>query len=505
MGAGEQPLGWTSSDMKASAQKASTPSPKGPKSPPAPDGLEITAAAIEQLKTSAERLVETLDAGDQEGRRIAFALNAAANAFDKVVQEQQQVFDAQMNGGSGTPASAAPVVPDLNGMEPVPMIRCFGFPASADWDFFTSWESAAQTIHSGPGADALQNFADQWRDLCGKLKTHQINFAGHTGLESGTAAEACGTAMGRLQTWWDNMGDEATRLGAEAQKLASAHRTLVGSHPTMADVENFRRTSWLNPLEKSAKWAWFQTRSETALREYANSTDLMEIRPGKPPSIGGLPAVNAGDVPSGRDPVPSVAPPTGNEPPPGSSSVPNTATPTTASPVSAKPSSSSGEQSSGSPSGESPSGGSPSGGGSPSSGGSPSGSGMPSGMPEGMPEMPGLDDPSLKPASAGAGMGGGGGGMGGGPLGPAVGAETVAASPTGARGGGVPGAAPGGGGMGGMGGGMGGMGGGHGQQGKEKRRDPKLAEDEDLYIEDRAYTEGVIGRRARRDVKDGKQ
>ncbi|OBG55440.1 hypothetical protein A5669_18555 [Mycolicibacterium fortuitum] len=59
--------------------------------------------------------------------------------------------------------------------------------------------------------------------------------------------------------------------------------------------------------------------------------------------------------------------------------------------------------------------------------------------------------------------------------------------------------------MGGMGGGMGGMGGGHGQQGKEKRRDPKLAEDEDLYIEDRAYTEGVIGRRARRDVKDSKQ
>ena len=64
----------------------------------------------------------------------------------------------------------------------------------------------------------------------------------------------------------------------------------------------------------------------------------------------------------------------------------------------------------------------------------------------------------------------------------------------------------GGAGAGGMGGGMGGMGGGHGQggQGKEKRRNPNLTEDEDLYVEDRAYTEAVIGRRARKDPKDGK-
>lgn len=60
--------------------------------------------------------------------------------------------------------------------------------------------------------------------------------------------------------------------------------------------------------------------------------------------------------------------------------------------------------------------------------------------------------------------------------------------------------------MGGMGGGMGGMGGGHGQgQGKEKRRNPNLSEDEDLYKEDRAYTEAVIGRRARPDAKDTKK
>jgi len=56
---------------------------------------------------------------------------------------------------------------------------------------------------------------------------------------------------------------------------------------------------------------------------------------------------------------------------------------------------------------------------------------------------------------------------------------------------------------GGMGGGMGGMGhGGGAQQGKEKRRDARLAPDEEIYVEDRAYTEPVIGNRRRKDMQD---
>ena len=59
-----------------------------------------------------------------------------------------------------------------------------------------------------------------------------------------------------------------------------------------------------------------------------------------------------------------------------------------------------------------------------------------------------------------------------------------------------------------MGGGMaGGMGGGHGGQpqgGTDKRRTPALSPDEDLYVEDREYTQGIIGDRKRRTVQDPK-
>ena len=42
-------------------------------------------------------------------------------------------------------------------------------------------------------------------------------------------------------------------------------------------------------------------------------------------------------------------------------------------------------------------------------------------------------------------------------------------------------------------------------QGKEKRRTPGLSPDEDLYTEDRAWTEAVIGNRRRKDVQEGKE
>jgi hypothetical protein len=56
-----------------------------------------------------------------------------------------------------------------------------------------------------------------------------------------------------------------------------------------------------------------------------------------------------------------------------------------------------------------------------------------------------------------------------------------------------------------MGGGMAPMHGAQGgTQGKEKRRDPRLAPDEELYTEDRPWTEGVVGNRRRKDVQDGR-
>ncbi|MGE2722713.1 PPE domain-containing protein, partial [Mycolicibacterium celeriflavum] len=95
------------------------------------------------------------------------------------------------------------------------------------------------------------------------------------------------------------------------------------------------------------------------------------------------------------------------------------------------------------------------------------------------------------------------GGMPATPMSAPVTAETVAPAPT------VPvaaGAAPGSAPDGRVGPGMGGMApmahGAGAPQGKEKRRDPKLAPDETLYTEDRPWTEAVIGNHRRRAALD---
>ena len=88
------------------------------------------------------------------------------------------------------------------------------------------------------------------------------------------------------------------------------------------------------------------------------------------------------------------------------------------------------------------------------------------------------------------------------PLQPAVGAETVAPTPVTATGASTTaaGGTSGGGAM--AGGGMGGMapmmGGPRGGESGDKKRNPQLSEDEEIYTEERPHTEPVIGHRPRR-------
>ncbi|WP_157561242.1 hypothetical protein [Mycobacterium sp. E802] len=516
-------VGWSSDEMKKAAAKiTANPASASPVSAPGPpDSLEITAAAINQLMASSSRLELTFAAADTEAGRMASALVAAADTFDKVVSTSKEEFDKQMHGDGARPSTRFETVVPSGVMDAAPAPVDVPYPASAETGGFASWRESAKKIHNGDGTSGLQDFMDAWSRSKKWLETSHLNdFEAPKG--DGTAADAYTEAMKRLRGWWVDMASECGRVIEQAQNFIDAHRDLVSEHPTMDDVATYEKLEpdglvniiiGLSPLAsvgkavgKGALNKYFQERSEAALKKYADRVAFKEIRPGMPPSIRGLSSATPGDQPPGTNP-PGTSPPGAGAPPGGATpeipEMPSVEMPSM-SPASADPSA--GQGSGGSPSGGgAPSGGAPSGGA--PSGGMPSG-GLPKG-PEGMPEVPGLGEPSLKPASAGGGgggMGGGGGGMPAGPLGPAVGADSVAASPAAARGGGAPAGAPGSAGAGGMGGGMGGMGGGHGQgQGKEKRRNPNLSEDEDLYKEDRAYTEAVIGRRARPEAKDTKK
>ncbi|OBF38201.1 hypothetical protein A5724_10790 [Mycobacterium sp. ACS1612] len=394
-------------------------------------------------------------------------------------------------------------------------------PAAITPGGFASPPIVQQQLDAGDQGASLRNSADLWKGFAGQIRGAAPAFEGRVGDWEGMAAEAAYAKFNSYRSWLDKLANSWEELSTEATRLADVHQSVSAAHRPLAEAYAQAEQKLTAATDGAAVAALFaqmqqaQAASEELVGQYAAAMSPKVIQPENPPNSGLDPTAATRD-PNARDPKAATdrdgSPGGASESTPGGGGAPAEPTSAAAQPPSAA------QQTGGQPAGgQQPSGGASPGGGSPSGGGSPGGGapsgGMPGGLPgggpsTGTPKLP--TDPSLKPAAlgGGGGAGAGGGGAGGGgssmPLSPAVGAETVAptaptraASTTPAAG--SAGAATGGA----MGGGMAPMhGAGHGSQGKEKRRDPNLSPDEDLYTEDRPWTEAVIGNRRRRDVQD---
>jgi hypothetical protein len=324
------------------------------------------------------------------------------------------------------------------------------------------------------------------------------------------------------------------RLADEADRVAQAHFTTLNNHQPIYDefmrmqAEFFAsKNDQAKQLQIATRMAELQKASDEVRWQYAAEGQQNQVQPEDPPrgAAPTTPVTTKGDP---RQPAGSGQDGESQAPGGGGPRLPGGQPPMQEAPMSpaASPAStqSGGQESSGAPSGGQGSGGAATGGGQPSGGGAPSGGaqsgggapsggesvGSPGGGPQSdSPKLP--TDPSLRPAAASGGSGAGGGADGGAPSSPLsapVTAETVAPAP-------IVGAGPGpstaaatstGGAM--MGGGMGmapmhaaGMGG----QQQDKKRNPAVAQDEDLYTEDRPWTEAVIGNRRRRGTQEEKE
>jgi hypothetical protein len=386
-------------------------------------------------------------------------------------------------------------------------------------------KAAAEIIHSG-NSGAMRSYASDAKSFANSLRAASDRYSLGGVTWDGSAAEAAGDALRQHQEWLNKIAEQYDYLAAQAEDMAAAQDKWAAEHPTVEQIEQAETAVQTAAENKdgpalAAAWKAYQAlvhKSEQVLVSYSadvTGKGLLGV-PKPPPGAAPFGPVTGNEDPRKRD-QPQQPAPEGDGAPQqpgtgdgsGASQQPTAAPSPTAQPTSAQRPAAQ-QAAAGAPS----DGGAPSGGGVPSGGGSPSG-GMPGGLPgggpsPGTPKLP--TDPTLKPAALGrSGAGVGGGGAGGGapsmPLSPVVGAETVAptaparaasagpaATSTGAAAGGA------------MGGGMAPMGHGAGHnQGKEKRRDPNLSPDEDLYTEDRPWTEAVIGNRRRRDVQDGKE
>ena len=488
--------------------------------PTAPCAFTFVQSATAQLRAAADTLKSFVASGNREATRLATVLRTAADVYDTVDDRTRSALDH--DPPLPVPSDAVPVSPPLPpsipAIEAPPLMESM---AGGDTGGYLDPKAAAQIIHSG-NSGPMRTYASDARSFASSLRAASERYSLGGVAWDGSAAESAGNALRQHQEWLNKIAEQYDYLAAQAEDMADAQDEWADEHPTVEEIEQVEREMQQAIQNKDRiglhvaqdKYAKLFAKSEEVLVSYSadvTGKGLLGV-PKPPPGAAPFGPVSGNGDPrkSGQSQQPDPdrdgapqQPGTGDGT--GAPLQPTGAPSPTAQPMSAQQ-----------PAAQQAAGGAPSGSGAPSAGGGPAGGGAPSGgMPGGLPgggpstgtpKLP--TDPSLKPAALrGGGAGAGGGGAPSMPLSPAVGAETVAptapahaasAGPTATSTGSAAGGA--------MGGGMAPIGHGAGHsQGKEKRRDPNLSPDEDLYTEDRPWTEAVIGNRRRRDVQDGKE
>lgn len=469
-----------------------------------PDQLDATTTAVDNLRTNADYLYAYQDYGRREGVRLAETLDSVAAAYESVDEQARSSID-------GTGGRVEPVVPQANSLDdPAPPASMGPFGGAPSVCMLI--DTVQEQLSSGDRGASLKAAWSTWVVTGNDLQTASHAFTRPIPNWEGDAALQAYRKLKDFGDWLFTLGMAWHALAGEAWEMAAAHADALDRHTAIYERYKGYEREWSQAVEKGDT-ARATDRAEKMAECQRESDDLREAYA----LAANRPAVHPPEAPDSTAPTAAV---TNNGTPPGEKSGgaggsggsqggggetpqqptdPMTAQTSPASAESSRDAQGAGSQSGGGQSG-SPSGGGGSGGGMPELP-----TGEPVGEDAGAPDYSKLEaaaaDRSAGGGSGGGGAGGGGaGGAGPGPLQPSVGGVAVGPSPTagGSAGAATPAAASAGGMMAGGMGGMAPMHAGGAQAGKEKQRSPGVAPDEELYSEDRPWTEGIIGRSERR-------
>lgn len=454
--------------------------------PQAPCGLASTVAAAKQLALSADNMRLYLSVGERERQRLADSLRNAAKAYEESDESAEQAIASETS-------VRAVALGHANGDANSAMLRGTPAVASGADEFQDLLDRALQLEQQDQGA-AFTRFADAWEKYQGALQEacHRFRPFQHW---SGLANEAVESNFDAQRAWLDSMSSLCGQMASQARTVVTAQKWIRNEHIWYTDIkrsyndiltmENVMLSSPNKMTRQQGQLALadMQKKSDGICAEYANKANLplSPINPPRPPTAYPIdppepkpkpkPDVNPDrktDVDSDPDPTPNPTP-----------DIPDPIIPDTPD-----------------PGGDS---------------GFPSTPAIPTTPPLGTPTMPPASDPAATGPLSGplsgksapslpGGAGGvkpasfGGAGAPNMPLQRALDAD-LAARPAGT----APGEASLGRGLAGAAGAMGGgapVGGGQGAgqgQGAGKGKRVPGADEESLYTEDRAWTEGVIG------------
>ncbi len=487
-------------ELIARADEIEAPLPSLPiGNPQAPCALSFVRDAAVQIAINADSLRLYIQACQREWRLLATSLRNAAKAYEEVDEGAADDINAiNMDGGtSGAPSGSMSangndqmsLLCDPDYIPPPPPPPPFQYP-------YYEVRQAATDIQAPDQGTAFKAFANEWNRY--QLAFQQLAYRFRPFLSwEGDARMAVEANFQQQKQWIFGMVTQCTTLAKQAQMVADAHKRITpsgsypgnptqwgleGEHPAAYEVSQCDYWYKYYTLNKSPylymALDWYknlQKRSETAISSYISyaGIPLPALNPTapygayviKPPSNdggGGSDDPDIPDIPTPDIPTPDY---------PGNGGIPTTPT------VPMMPTA--------------------------GVGGTPS-TPNPQAMVNDAMKKAGLGAGGVggvKPASLG---GGGGAGIPSMPLQPSADGEASARPAAAAPGAATAGLGKGLPGAGGMGGGMGGMpmGGQGGKGGDSKSKRVQGSEEDSLYTEERAWTEGVIGNRPRKGPAD---
>jgi hypothetical protein len=472
-------------ELMARAVELEAPIPGIPPGNPAPPcNIAMVVKGAQQLALSADNMRLYLGVGDRERKRLAESLRNAAKAYEEADEGAEEAFDNE--------TAVQEVTPDLvdEGVDPSTLGETVSLMAVPDPVPYYAVRQAAQEIEAGDQGVSFTNFANAWEAYQRTLLEARIRFRPFQDWWNGTASDAVEANFDSQRGWLDAMATMCGTMATQARVVVTAHKWAITQHPTVFQINevdalwnDYAQRAAQNQFPYNLVWPQvkpqleqryrdFQSKSEEVLTEYEKRAafPLPPLSPPKPPPayyIPPPPEPGSGDEPGPGDPG-GIDPnnPGGELPDPGLELPDPTGMPAAG-----------------------------------------AGGGMPSTPPiPAMPDNSKLADAlkDLKGGPPGAGMkpaslGGGkiGGGIPAMPMQPPSEAESsrpASAVPGAASmGRGVPIPAAGGAAGGGMGGGMAPMAPGQGQNAGKQGSRVDGDDDDSLYTEERAWTEGAIG------------
>ncbi|MDC9017030.1 PPE domain-containing protein [Mycobacterium marinum] len=261
-------------------------------------GLEAAVSGAKQVGLSVANVRTRLALGAKERHRMAEFMRSAAKAYDEV---DEGAAAALCSGGGGSVGSAgcgsvAGLAADADS-GPAGLAAAAPGPLGPQPDF-SDIKTAANNVHNkGDQAKSLERVAELWTKYAQTIRDSFPRFREFTDWD-GEAAEAVQDALLQHWDWLSGMAQLCIKIANQASDLAQVQHSAVHKHPKLHDVvvlERELRSAYeackyditgvarVTLLALQSKYKDKCATSVEVLSDYAKNATIDPLHPTSPP------------------------------------------------------------------------------------------------------------------------------------------------------------------------------------------------------------------------------